>query len=76
MALGRQALGRALVDAEAQLWAELAIKKDLKQELEEAYADLAKAMAALRRIADMCPATQEMTLAHQMAQEAEEALAK
>ena len=31
--------------------------------------------AALRKIADLCPATQEMTLAHQMAEEAEEALA-
>jgi hypothetical protein len=30
--------------------------------------------AALRNIADSCPATQEVTLAHQMAEEAEEAL--
>jgi hypothetical protein len=33
-----------------------------------------KLQAALQQIADWCPATQEMTLAHEMAQEAEEAL--
>lgn len=33
-----------------------------------------KLQAALHRISDWCPATQEMTLAHEMAQEAEDAL--
>jgi hypothetical protein len=35
-----------------------------------------KLQAALRRIADSCPATQEMTLAHEMAQEADAALSR
>lgn len=33
-----------------------------------------KLQATLRRISDSCPATQEMTLAYEMAQEAEDAL--
>jgi hypothetical protein len=35
-----------------------------------------KLQAALHRISDWCPATQEMTLAHEMAQEAEAALSR
>jgi hypothetical protein len=41
---------------------------------EKQFDKVARYEAALRKIADMCPATQELTLAHQMAQEAEEAL--
>jgi hypothetical protein len=36
--------------------------------------ELARLRAALRSIASKCPATCDMTLAHEMAQEAEEAL--
>ncbi|MEQ1938585.1 hypothetical protein ABMA46_10045 [Mesorhizobium sp. CN5-321] len=39
-----------------------------------AEARAARLEAALRRISDMCPATQEMTVAHMMADEAEAAL--
>jgi len=41
---------------------------------EAAEARAARLEAALRRISDMCPATQEMTVAHMMADEAEAAL--
>ncbi len=37
--------------------------------------EIGRLRAALKRISNWCPATQEMTLAHQMAEEAEDALA-
>lgn len=40
----------------------------------ETDADLERLRAALQSIANKCPATCDMTLAHEMAQEAEEAL--
>ena len=41
---------------------------------DEAADEIERLRAALQRIADWCPATQEMTLAHQMADEAQAAL--
>jgi hypothetical protein len=45
-----------------------------KSRAEAAEARAARLEAALRRISDMCPATQEMTVAHMMADEAADAL--
>lgn len=36
--------------------------------------EIGRLRGVLKRISDWCPATQEMTLAHQMSQEAEDAL--
>ena len=49
--------------------------EELGRQIDELEAENERLREALTRISDWCPATQEMTLAHQMAQEAEEALA-
>ena len=43
-------------------------------EIESQFDKVTKYEAALRNIANKCPATCDMTLAHEMAQEAEDAL--
>jgi hypothetical protein len=56
-------------------WSQLCQKADDACGVYPAWFDkVTRYEAALRKIADMCPATQEVTLAHQMAEEAEEAL--
>lgn len=76
----KQAIIAALQKAE-QIGALSSVNDELRQRIGLGEAEnerleriITKLQAALRQIADWCPATQEMTLAHEMAQEAEDAL--
>lgn len=56
--------------------AQVEIVKELTADVERVTAENKRLRGALKKIADMCPATQEITLSHEMADTAIAALAR
>lgn len=50
------------------------LENESQRDYQSLEADCGRLRSALRKIADWCPATQEITLAHTMAEEAQAAL--